>query len=418
MKKVSILVLVLGMLLIVFSCSAFTQVVLRIAIHTDFNREGFDEYLEEYTKLHPDIEFEKIAVPFEDYLTKVSISHISGDSPDIYHVYSLWGVDLVKSNILDLPPQDIRNDVYENYERVAVDGVTINNEIWGIPTEIDNYCLVYNKKILADSGFLEPPKTWDELINVAKKCTKSDKAGNIIQYGFVFLAGWESAVVHPYLSLAYSNGARFLNEDKTKCIINSPEGIEALEAEVKLFKERITDISGSVWDFPNGNIAMMIMAPWDEGNLKGTMGDDYQYVGVAPIPVMKNPATLLYTWFACVDSKSKHKKEAWDFLRWLTGQIQPDKRTTRMGDYLVEKIGAIPSRKIDIDNHYDELFDQYTKTFVQELKHSIAEDNIYQGAEIKITLMNEITNAWLGEKTSKQALDDAVKAINAILSKD
>ena len=133
---------------------------------------------------------------------------------------------------------------------------------------------------------------------------------------------------------------------------------------------------------------------------------------------MKKPATLLYTWFACVDSKSKHKKEAWDFLRWLTGQIQPDKRTTRMGDYLVEKIGAIPSRKIDIDNHYDELFDQYTKTFVQELKYSIAEDNIYNGAEIKITLMNEITNAWLGEKTSKQALDDAVKAINAILSKD
>ena len=102
----------------------------------------------------------------------------------------------------------------------------------------------------------------------------------------------------------------------------------------------------------------------------------------------------------------------------MTEQIQPDKRTTRMGDYLVEKVGAIPGRKIDIDNHYYQLFDQYTKTFVEELKNSVAEDNVYHGAEIKVTLMNEITNAWLGKKTSKQALDDAVKAINALLSED
>ena len=416
MKNISILVLC--MILIVFSITAFPKIVLRIAIHTDFNREGFDKYLEEYTKLHPNIEFEKIAVPFEDYLTKVEVSHISGNPPDIYHVYSLWGVDLVKSGILDEPPQDIRNDVRKNYERVAVNVATINGEIWGIPTEIDNYCLVYNKKILKENGYSDPPRTWNELIDMAKKCTKYDKDGNIIQYGFVFLAGWESAVVHPYLSLAYSNGAKFLNDDNTKCIINSPEGIEALEAEVKLFKMHITDINGSVWDFPNGNIAMMIMAPWDEGNLKSTMGDNYKYVGVAPIPVMKKPKTLLYTWFACVDSKSKHKKAAWDFLRWMTEQIQPDKRTTRMGDYLVEKVGAIPGRKIDIDNHYYQLFDQYTKTFVEELKNSVAEDNVYHGAEIKVTLMNEITNAWLGKKTSKQALDDAVKAINALLSED
>lgn len=149
----------------------------------------------------------------------------------------------------------------KNYHPVAVKGATIDGKIRGIPTEIDNYCLVYNKALLRKEGFTEPPKTWEELITMGKKLTKYDARGRITQYGFVFLAGWDSAVVHPYLSLVYSNGGRFLSSDSKRCLLDSREAISALEAEVRLFKEKITDLSGNVFDFPNGNIAMMIMAP-------------------------------------------------------------------------------------------------------------------------------------------------------------
>ena len=415
MKPCRIVLAVLSTFILLPLHSVIAQTTLKILIHTDFNREGFDEYLEEYQRLNPGIQFEKQTIPFEDLLKKIQISHLSGNAPDIYHVYALWGAELVHSGLLDSPPDYIMQDVKENYVPVAVDGVTINGAIGGIPTEIDNYCLVYNQRLLQGAGYSEPPKTWDELVSMAKKLTKYNPQGKITQYGFVFLIGWESAVVHPYLSLLWSNGGKFLSDDYSRCLVNSPEGVEALEAQVRLFREKATDAAGSVWDFPNGNIAMMIMAPWYENGLKESMGERFREVGVALIPVLKKPVTALYTWFATVDRKSQHKDEAWKFLYWFTHHKQPATMTTRMGDYLVQQVGALPSRKIDIDNHPKELNDQYTATFVKELKNSIAEPNIVGGAEVKRILMDEIMAAWFGKKPAKQALDDACRKIDPIL---
>lgn len=394
---------------------AAEKIRLVLSIHTDFNREGLDKYIRLYEQTHPNIEIVKQATPFEDYLKKIQIDAASGRMADLYHVYSLWGVDLVRSGLLDKPPAHVVEDVRKNYIPVAVKGATINEQVWGSPTEIDDYALVYNKRLLREAGFGAPPKTWNELVEMAKKLTKVDAKGNILQYGYTFLAGWESAVAHPYLALLYSNGGEFLSPGYKKCLANSPEGVEALEAQVRLFREKGTDIRGSVWDFPNGNIAMMVHAPWNENNLKTTMGERYADVGVAPIPVMKKPATVLYTWFTAVSNRSQHKKEAWDFWMWFTSQVTGPNQTTRMGDYLAQEVGAIPSRRIDIENHPRELQDQYTATFVEELKHAIPEPNVAQGAEIKTILMNEITEAWLLRKTPKQALDTACSQIDQIL---
>ena len=38
---------------------------------------------------------------------------------------------------------------------------------------VDNRSLFYNKTLLKEAG-VEPPKTWDELLDVAKKTTKWD----------------------------------------------------------------------------------------------------------------------------------------------------------------------------------------------------------------------------------------------------
>ncbi|MCK4418732.1 extracellular solute-binding protein, partial [Candidatus Aerophobetes bacterium] len=303
-----------------------------------------------------------------------------------------------------------------NYTPSAVIGTTIDGQIWGFPTEVDNYCLVYNKELFGEAGFTEPPATWAELVEMAPKLTKYDAEGNITQYGFAFLSGWESAVVHPFLSLLWSNGGEFLSEDYKECLVNSEEGIGALEAELELFRKRGTDASGSVWEFPNGTVAMMIMAPWYESSLKVGLQEKYEdVVGVAPIPILKEKVNAQYTWFACVGSGSKHKEEAWDFLRWFCSDVQPATNTTRQGDLMAGNVGALPPRKIDMENQ-ETLGDLYTQTFIEELEYARGEPNIFQGAEIKRILMNEIVKTWNAQKTAKQALDDAVKQINEILA--
>lgn len=224
-------------------------------------------------------------------------------------------------------------------------------------------------------------------------------------------------MVHPFLALLYSNGGLFLSEDGKQCAFNGPQGVAALQAELRLFHEKATDTRGSVWEFPNQRVAMMTMATWYESELKLLLKDNYdEVVGVAPIPKMGEvSATVLYTWFMCVDSRSKHKKQAWDFLMWLTAELQPEKQTTRLGDFFCETLKALPGRRIDIANHQDELNDLYTSAFVKELENSITEPNIDQGQEIKMILMNAIVDAWHGKRDAQEALDVAAEKINYIL---
>lgn len=377
--------------------------------------KGLKHYVEEYMKSHPDVEIEIRSVAFEELLKKIIIDHSAGLPSDIYVLYSLWGVELVRSGILDEPPKDIQNAVKLLFSKPAIDGATINGKVWGVPIEVDNYALVYNKKILVEAGFKKPPQKWTDLVNMAPKLTKKNPDGSISQYGFAFLAGWDSAVVHPYLALLYSNGGVFLSKDFKECLLDRKEAIEALEAELELFRRGATNTAASAFNFPNGTIAMMVMAPWYETSLKVGFKDKYQeIVGVAPIPYLKKPATCGYTWLIGVDSASKNKKQAWDFIRWMTIQTMPN-GATRMGELMAKNIGAIPPRRSDLDKFPNELKDLYTQVFVKELIHTIQEPNVAQGQEIKTALMREIVEAWNGRKTAEQALKDAKKKIEDIL---
>ncbi|MGB9857907.1 MAG: ABC transporter substrate-binding protein [Dictyoglomaceae bacterium] len=428
MKKLLIPILIL---LLIFTSASFGKTKLIFTVHwSDYQVEGVKDekgnlvvkglrqYVEEYMKTHPDVEIEIRSVAFDELLKKIIIDHTAGLPSDVYILYSLWGVELVRSGILDEPPADVQNAVRLLFVKPAVEGATIEGKIWGIPIEVDNYALVYNKKLLASAGFKKPPRTWSELVSMAAKLTKRNPDGSVAYYGFAFLAGWDSAVVHPYLALLYSNGGEFLTKDFKECLLDRKEAIEALEAELELFRKGGTDTSASVWNFPAGKVAMMIMAPWYETSLKIGFKDKYaETVGVAPIPYLKKPATCGYTWFIGVDSASKNKKQAWDFIKWMTIQTMPN-GATRMGELMAKNIGAIPPRRSDLDKFPSELNDLYTATFVKELIHTIQEPNVAQGQEIKTILMREIVEAWNGRKTAEQALKDAKKKIDEILKEN
>lgn len=425
MKK-SLLIVLISIFVIITSGFAKTKIIL--AVHwSDYQVEGIKDengnivvkglrqYVEEYQKLNPDTEIEIQSVPFDEYLKRILISHTSGVISDVYILYSLWGVQLSDSMILDQVPKDIVEKVKSDFVRPAIDGATIDGKIWGVPIEVDNYALVFNKKLLKEAGFTNPPETWDELVEMAPKLTKRNPDGTISQYGFAFLSGWDSAVVHPYLALLYSNNGKLFEDDFSRCLLDSKEAIETLEAELKLFKNGGTDPAASVWNFPAGKVAMMIMATWYETSLKLGFKDQYEeIVGVAPIPYLKKPATAGYTWFIAVDNASKNKKQAWDFVRWLT--LDKSGGYTRMGELMAKNIGSIPPNKADINFFQSELNDLYTSIFVKELEHTHQEPNVAQGQEIKTILMREIIEAWNGRKTAEKALKDAKLEIDKILS--
>ncbi len=382
--------------------------------------DGLQKYLDEYTKLHPNIEFVVQVIPYAEYADKLKVLNDAGAAPDIYQIYSNWGVNYVKQNMLDTVPKDIQTDIEKNYLSHA--GATIDGQIRGIPTEINDYAILYNKELFKAAGIVDlsgnalAPKTWAELVTDAGKLTKKDAKGATTQYGFAMLKGNDWEMVDPFLSLLFSNGGQYLSADLKKSLFNSPAGVAALDAQLALAKNGSTSLDSNFFDFGKGTVGLVVSPPWTKGTFKTAFGDKFaSTVGVAPLPTLKDQKSLQYSWFMGVTNASIHKSESWDFLRWFTGETQTGTKTTRYGDLLANVIGAIPDRKTDLNNHPAVLGDFFTKTFVDQLANSQAEPNVANSSIIKTTLMNEVQSAWAGQKTAQQALDTAASAIDKTL---
>ena len=108
--------------------------------------------------------------------------------------------------------------------------------IYGVPWFTDAGMLYYRKDLLQKSGYSEPPRTWDELKEMALR-VKQDSG---TRDGFVFQgADYEGGVVDG-LEYIWTHGGDVLDpEDPTKVIIDSPESVAGLKTERSMVEEGV-----------------------------------------------------------------------------------------------------------------------------------------------------------------------------------
>lgn len=372
--------------------------------------------IDQYQQLHPNVTIDYQTVPFDQLLTKIISGRTAGITPDVYHFYNLWLPEFVIGGMLAEPPDEILADIRANYSSGTIDAVSAGGKIWGYPTEINTYQLIYNKRALAEAGFDSPPATWDELKEMAAALTQRDANGQVIQGGFGVITGWDSGVVHPFLSLLWSNGGQYIDVENARSRFNDEKGLETLQLYMDMIESGAIDLGiNALSDFPSGKVAMTIMANWWRATLRQSFVDGYENVGVAPIPHTpgNDSTTLQYNWLFGVDSNSRQQEEAWRFVRWMNtpsaaGELTP------IGDFLFNALGAIPSRTSDQEVLAEEL-DHFLKPFVESTASAIPEPVVAGGQEVKTKLQTEIEAAWFGQKTPQEALDAAAAEADQIL---
>ncbi|GAA3706616.1 sugar ABC transporter substrate-binding protein [Microlunatus aurantiacus] len=159
----------------------------------------------------------------------------------------------------------------------VVQAATYDGELYGAQPVTNTIAIFYNKDILAKAG-IEPPTTWAELKDSAKKLTQGK------QYGFAFdgTADYEGA--WQFLPAMWTNGG-----DETN--LKTPEVAEALQLWKDLVdsgaasKSVVTWGQGDVADqFKAGRAAMMLNGPWNIPSL--SQEKDLNW-GTATFPVNK-----------------------------------------------------------------------------------------------------------------------------------
>ncbi|MFH1990611.1 MAG: extracellular solute-binding protein, partial [Patescibacteria group bacterium] len=139
----------------------------------------FDEYRKTYSGTF----FKYTQMEPATYEQKLIEALASGESPDIIMFHSSW-LPKHGNKISPLPEKLMTlRDFQETFPDAATIDFVSNGKIYALPVWTDVLSMFYNKDLFNAAGIAEPPKTWEDFIEVVQKLTGKDKSGNLIKSG-------------------------------------------------------------------------------------------------------------------------------------------------------------------------------------------------------------------------------------------
>ena len=188
----------------------------------------FNQIVEEFTKLHPDVKIEIEYSGFSDINMKVATSLAAGDPPQIINAQNFFifeyanngGIRPLDGLIDDIGREDFVASTLAAYS--TPDGVT-----WGLPFSIGANVLWARGDLYEKYG-LEIPKTWDEYEHNNKVLYEAgQKDGQQKMYGLAMAAGINWATEDTTHAWMWNNGA-LITDAQGNPTLTSPEAVETL----------------------------------------------------------------------------------------------------------------------------------------------------------------------------------------------
>ncbi|NPV53921.1 MAG: ABC transporter substrate-binding protein [Firmicutes bacterium] len=428
MTKAQKVIILISTLILVFSTAAFAASAITIeiwrpagaAVPAERAGRWWDddgEILKKFQETHPNIKVKIEDIPFEQFDNKELTALRAGIAPDVVFVNHVTvGAAVGTGGLEQLDDFIAKSKVIKSEDFIP--GLwkigNIRGKQYTIPWDTDTRILWYNKKILKDVGVAQPPRTWDEWLNVLNKIKTLNKR-NIFGYGFFGASYWGVLYqdVGPYLVMKDTS---FLTPDGANSAALSPKTIDAFEFAVKLAKfapEAAVTYTDSDLDniFAQGKQAFYVWGMWYKDTLRGLRPDwklDVDYgISLLPGPEPGKTGSSNGGWHLAIPKAAKHKKEAWAFLEFL---YQPD----------IMALGTrfhIPTRISVMDYPYFKG-DPFVELSLQQAKFGRPPvPCVAQLPEIAQIVQRQYLRAVRGEITSEAALKEIDRRIIDALKK-
>ncbi len=365
-----------------------------------------------FEELHPDIHVKMEHIP-RSYEDKIMAELAGNAAPDVM-VFQDEPLPMFASRGVFRPLDDLieRDGIdLDEFFPQCVQGHTYNGHIYGLPKDGGAVVLFYNKRLFDEAGLDYPNEdwTWDDFLAAAKALTRdNDGDGQIDQCGTQVSAWWAY-----WLIPIWSAGGRFLNEERTECVVNSPEALRGIRwyAELRTKHKVVPEpgqLEGVADAFQAGKIAMQFTGPWSVISLRDI--ESFQW-DVTFVP--KGPAGrwTRYTGDAyCMWAGTRRVEDAWTFIKWMSGE-----EASKM-NALAQR--AVPARKAiansDIYIREDTPWDE--SVFVRAFEHARVQPITTKWGEMN-TLANQVFEKVLLQKiTPEMAVRTLDEEIDKMLS--
>ena len=258
---------------------------------------------------------------------------------DVFLIDVIWQ-GIAAPHAVDLK-KFVKADIISQFFPRSIENNTVNGRLVSLPWFIDAGLLYYRTDLLQKYGYTDPPKTWDELAQMAKKIQDGERAaGNLGFQGFVFEGKSSESLTCNAVEWIYSyGGGTIIGPDKS-VTINNPDAIKALQTA----KSWVGTISPAAVTTYGEEEARNI---WQSGNAAFMRNWPYAYpLGADP----KSPITgkfdvtalpkggdndksgaCLGGWQLMISAYSKVPNASADLVRYLTSAEVQKKHAIELG---------------------------------------------------------------------------------------
>ena len=363
-----------------------------------------------------------------DYWSKVQALHATGQVADVIWASTGNLHNFANRGILSELDSLIAADKYDlsDYIPAGLQSMSLNGKLYGMPWggHPGNGGLLYNVDLLNGAGFnvTEDPDsldnwTYDTLKDAATKTTKT-KDGRADTLGYS--PGTDFLSLNNVLG-AY--GARFMTPDGKALAMDTPEFLAAMNWVRDIYMTKVSPAldpdptaMGNTNNelFGGGRLATLqtqYTGQFTPGE-KVIQGKFKWNVGLQPKGPANKRGTALTINGMTVSAISKHKPEAWQFVKWL---MEPENQVP-----IILAGGSRPGLRTKVLN--DERLMTQLKAHKVFVKALLAAEPWQMPAnfrwpEFNSTVQQVFAGVWSGSETVDQALPAAKKKLQEVLDK-
>ncbi|MEN1967388.1 sugar ABC transporter substrate-binding protein [Lentibacillus sp. N15] len=383
---------------------------------TDFIEGMIADFEEE----NPNIKVDWLDVPASDLKDKMISAVSAGTAPDLVNLPVGFSHKLVEMDALVNMNDALTDDQKNQYIEGAWKAYTTEDgeTTFGIPWYLTMDVTMYNTEILKEAGLDadNPPETFDEAADMGK--TIKDKTGKYGLYPSLDLS-------MPLQYMTMFNGS-IINDEGTKASFNTPEGLHMFEYFTKLYQDEIIPHSLITDDQRKGIdiYASGEAAIFNEGmqfltQVKANAPDVYENTKVSPALLSDAGKIGLTTQGLVIPETSEHQDAAVKLAMFITNA----KNTV---DFAKETPVFPPVTEALDDPYFSELpddpepIDEARLVGAEQLGHAESLVNTHGNQEkvddLQQAFYDALQKAMLGEKSPKDALEEAESAFNEILA--
>jgi len=391
--------------------------------------ERVDYFKEQFPNF--ELQFTEGALDEQQFLTSVA----SGNPPDlVYMGREVLSTYAVRGALMPLTDCIANHEIdMSQYRPVAVQQVTVNGVVYGIPEFYNNIMLIINTKALDDAGLTlddVSTKDWNKLSELNDALTVGS-GNNLTRIGFdpklpEFLPLWAEA-----------NGVSLLSEDGKTAQLNDPKVVEALEFAYSLLKTpggyAPFKAFRDTWDFFGGQnqvvadqVGFWPMEQWYMNVLANVSPDapvafkafqdregnplSYATGSAWAIPKgAKNPEA------ACVFMKTVTSPEAWIRAAQKRAELRAESGAINTGVYTGNILADEKIFSDIVKPSGDEKFDNGVQVILSLQDNAFGIPANPAGAQFRQAWVDAVNRVINGEQTPQEALDQAQQEAQAAL---